>query len=1296
MTDSALYDHRRWLGFIQPIGLVVSPPALVATQAILNLNIAAEHRAFLDWVRDARLLDGSTLPAITDWPGLFKDVFGWQADDLQPAPPQLWTPLPAYEDVLRPTYAVRENAEAWLLLMQVCPVATDLDQPLASAGWPASPQARFERLLREQQIPLGLLTNGAELRLINAPPGENAGTLIFRIAELITTDGRLMFAALHLLLGADRLFNLPPERRLPAILAESRRYQNTISTDLAAQVVAALYELLRGFQSADAQTGGALLGAWAAREPNRIYDGLLTVLLRLIFVLFAEDRGLISTDPLYVNHYAVSGLFSRLQADAGRYPDTMDSRYGAWAQLLALFRLIHGGARHGALQLTARRGRLFDPAIYPFLEGGTGPGLPRISDGVVYRVLAKLMVLHGERLSYRMLDVEHIGSVYEAMMGFTLLRAPGPMLAIRHGKTRNVAVMVDLAALQALAPTQRAKWLKEDTEQTLTGAALDAVQAAQTQAALRAALAGKIADEIAAEVVAPGSLVLQPTDERRKTGSHYTPPELSRPMVKEALRPVLTRLGENPTPEQILSLKVCDPAMGSGAFLVEACKQLAEALVTAWRAHRATPGLLPDEDEALHARRVVALHCLYGVDKNPRAVELAQLSLWLATLAKDHAFTFLDHALKCGDSLIGVLRSDLARVPPSEKTFASQFKAYWELQVSKNVLPLRLELQQRAEKDPESNDKEAILQTLLHKTQIATSGLQGINRALLAPFFQRSKNKRERALAQKEALAQFQLFLKQQQKMELLQQADKTFDGDGIPLNPFHWELEFPEVFGRDNPGFDVIVGNPPFVGGQKITGALGTEYRDYLIERIAHGQKGSADLCAYFFLRAGQLLRDGGMMALLATNTIAQGDTREVGLDQLTAQGFSIPRAVPSAPWPGEASLEVAQVWLYRGAWPGAFVLNEQPVAGITPFLTVPGQVAGKPYRLAANADRSFQGSIVLGMGFVLTPEEAQALIARNPRNQACLFPYLNGEDLNSRFDQSPSRWVINFHDWPLNRGADGVWRTADAKQRKAWLQSGIVPADYPDPVAVDYPDLLAIVRERAKPERDKLANGDASARDRAKRWWQFGRPTIALYSAIVEMETVLVSCRVTKYIVNSFVPTGYVYDVALNVLTRNLDILVSICDSSIYDSWVRQYASSLETRVRYTLVDCFETFPFPLNLSGLDAIGERYYTHRQTIMQTRREGLTATYNRFHNPNDRAPNIQQLRDLHVEMDHAVAAAYGWQDLALDHAFHDTKQGLRYTVSESARRELLDRLLALNHQRHEEEVAAAEAQRQPR
>jgi type II restriction/modification system DNA methylase subunit YeeA len=133
--------------------------------------------------------------------------------------------------------------------------------------------------------------------------------------------------------------------------------------------------------------------------------------------------------------------------------------------------------------------------------------------------------------------------------------------------------------------------------------------------------------------------------------------------VRNALEPAFERLGLNATPEQILDLKVCDPAMGSGAFLVEACRALASRLVEAWsRYPEKKPAIPPDEDEELHARRLVAQRCLYGVDKNPLATDLAKLSLWLATLARDHEFTFLDHALKSGDSLVGIRAEPRRRV----------------------------------------------------------------------------------------------------------------------------------------------------------------------------------------------------------------------------------------------------------------------------------------------------------------------------------------------------------------------------------------------------------------------------------------------------------------------------------------------------------------------------------------------------------------------------------------------------------------------------------------------------------
>ena len=187
--------------------------------------------------------------------------------------------------------------------------------------------------------------------------------------------------------------------------------------------------------------------------------------------------------------------------------------------------------------------------------------------------------------------------------------------------------------------------------------------AADTVEELHAALDPVVDPQATPDLVPTGAMVLQPSEERRRSGSHYTPRELTEPIVRTALEPVLARLRDGgdrpPRPAAILDLKVCDPAMGSGAFLVEACRQLAEALIEAWRAHDAAPPLLPGEDEVIVARRLVAQKCLYGVDRNPVAVDLAKMSLWLATLARDHPLTFIDHALRHGDSLVGLSRRQI-------------------------------------------------------------------------------------------------------------------------------------------------------------------------------------------------------------------------------------------------------------------------------------------------------------------------------------------------------------------------------------------------------------------------------------------------------------------------------------------------------------------------------------------------------------------------------------------------------------------------------------------------------------
>src|SRR5260370_13592740 len=236
-----------------------------------------------------------------------------------------------------------------------------MPEPTGMREWQATPQAKFERLLRQNNIAIGLLLNGDSIRLVYAPSGESSGHITCHWTDMSTVAGRPMVAALYLLLGMERLFALGEKERLPAILANSRKFQNQVSTQLSGQLLAALYELLRGFQSAHAKSGGTLLSGPLEKDPDHIYHGLLTILLRLVFLLFAEDRGLVSTDPVYTNHYSLSGLFLRLREDDALYHDSMDSRYGGWAQLLALFRLVHRGGSPAGLRIPPPRGGLVDP-----------------------------------------------------------------------------------------------------------------------------------------------------------------------------------------------------------------------------------------------------------------------------------------------------------------------------------------------------------------------------------------------------------------------------------------------------------------------------------------------------------------------------------------------------------------------------------------------------------------------------------------------------------------------------------------------------------------------------------------------------------------------------------------------------------------------------------------------------------------------------------------------------------------------------------------------------------------------
>lgn len=1300
-----------WFDHVQPIGTVVEPSLLK------ELGLSPIRQSPIDTgVVDALIEQDTSKPALADPWAFAQQVLGWEAAFVAGAPGgpeipnEMLVSLPEHATVLRPTWAVAESSDSerhWQLLVRIEAAGVDADARGALEGWEATPHQRFERLLRDTGVFPGVMITDKVLRLIYAPRGETSGYLTFPLRPLATVAGRPMLGGLKLLLDRFSLINAAESHRLPALLRRSREAQAAVSTSLAEQVLGALHELLRGLDSAEP----TLIRSLAASRPDHVYEGLLAVLMRLVFVLYAEDRDLLPsrTDgrarEIYETSYSVRGLYAKLVEDAALNPDTMDERRGGWGRLLALFRLIHKGHRSGFV--SARGGKLFDPDEFPFLEGRASKGdpsrIPAVSDGCLLRILEGLMTLKrpGEarqRLSYRSLDVEQIGSVYEGVMGFTVEAATGRSLAIKAGKHNRTPVFVDLDGLLAKKGKDRLKELKETAGRAqLSSTQTKAIEAAASVEELAAALDG-IVDERGSPkhaVVAPGTPKLQPTDERRRTGGHYTPRTLTEPIVQHALAPAFERLGEHARPEQVLALRVCDPAMGSGAFLVEACRAIGEHLVAAWeRWPDRRPVIPPDEDVQLHARRLVAQRCLYGVDRNPRAVDLARLSLWLETLARDHEFTFLDHALKCGDSLVGLTREQITALHWDDGEGLPLFGALVRERIEAAV-------KGRREIREAPDDVARSVQEVRHReTESRLDNVRLIANAIVAAFFSAAKPKAREAKRQEIESWANGPATEMWRKLAALA---GTLRAGEHPILPFHWEIEFPEVFGREGAGFDAIVGNPPFAGKNTIIAGNAANYLPWL-QTLHAGAHGNADLVAHFFRRAFGLLRQGGVFGLIATNTIGQGDTRASGLTVILREGGAIMRATHRMKWPGEAAVVVSVVHVVKGGAPSP-ALDGRPVRRISAYL-VEGDLDVSPAALAANSGKAFQGSIVLGMGFTFDDVAAakgeseslatmRTLIENNPRNQERIFPYIGGEEVNTDPRHAYHRYVIDFFDRPLRRDESlKPWVEMDDGERAQCRTIGVVPGDYPGEVAAEWPDLLEIVRRRVKPERD-VQKRDALR----KRWWQYAEKRPGLRKAIRHLQRVIAISRIGNAFAFTFLPASWIHNEKIVVFASDNYAEFAVLSSRIHERWARFLSSTLKDDLQYTPSECVLSFPFPENVASNVAptcAGESYCTFRANLMIERNEGLTKTYNRFHARGENATDIAQLRALHAEMDVAVLHAYGWNDLAEraapefieQEADEGKKPNTRLDWPAEFKDEVLSRLLALNAQRATEERAA--------
>jgi hypothetical protein len=1299
--------HEQWLGMVQPAeGLVVSVPVLVDAQCMEKLPREAHGRFLEELVKDGGR------QRIQHLPHFFERVLELgpdRFDDANSIPPDVSLYVPEGKQLLRPTQALKwpkppeppTGADVTpaavaacpysMLVWEVPPEVEKLDKAETLTGtWEYPAEAKLERLLRECRVPIGLLTNGWELRLVYAPHGESSGWIAFRVDDMASVSGRPIFDACVMLLGRQRWFGVAPEQQLPAVLAESRKRNADVTNELSHQVFEALEVLLAGFAAAEERDGTGLLREAIERDDEHLYAGLLAVLLRMVFLLYCEDRALLPVEhEIFTGNYSLLGLFDQLQADNGKYPDTMHRRFGAYPQLVSLFRAVFLGVKHDDLEIPARRGELFDPNTYPFLEGwgpeGSAPitlpedraqvKVPTVDDFTVFTVLQKLLYLDGQRLSYKALDVEQIGSVYEALMGFDVVRLTSGAVRIRLGTKKGAArVWVEAERLLAVPKAQRQRWLEDELgfeKSAATKIAAAVAEAKRPQDALAALepLSGRNPERASA-----GTLVIQPGPERRRTSSHYTPRELTEPIVARTLEPLIRAIGDAAPSETLLNLVICDPAMGSGAFLVAACRYLADHVVAAWTREGKAEIIADAHDDVVnHARRLVAQRCLYGVDKNKYAVRLARLSLWLVTMARNEPFTFVDHALRHGDSLVGLSFDQIK---------AFHWKPGKQVELSAGLLQdalaeaigIRQRIQELAGEGTWAAQREK--ERLLFDAEDALDRVRLVGDLVIGAFFAEDKDKaRQQERDRRLDLVEQWLGAEKRGDATAASEVEAKLRDLQAELRktqvPFHWMIEFPEVFHAERPDpldcgrrngaacFDSVLGNPPFLGGRRVSFEQGDAYAQWL--GVLHDAGGNADLCVHFLRRSAHLLGARGVFGLVATQTVSEGDSRDSGLAVLLADGWCIYNATSSKAWPGPVAVFVAIIHASRGirAACDGRLLDDRAVASIDSRL-LPGVERPEPKRLVTNRGHSFQGTITYGMGFTLHPSERESLIQRDPRNSARVLPYLGGEEVNASPDQRCRRFVIDFGQLDLDE-------------------------------AERWPDLIQLVRERVKPERD------GTKATQGYPWWRFWRPRDELYAAIADLRECLVTnAQASKHLVFVFVPTGAVFANSLNVFPLDRKTAFAVLQSRVHDAWSWRLSSSLGTGIRYNPSDCFETFPFPQSdprstIPELELIGERLYEVRARFMSETDQGLTKTYNALKDPACVDSRVLQLRRLHEEMDRVVLTAYRWDDLLVP-PYCPSVEAERVAL-QAFEEAVIDRLFGLNAERaaHDKPSSKAEA-----
>jgi hypothetical protein len=1112
-----------------------------------------------------------------------------------------------------------------------------------------SPHGLLQEYINLTEHLYGIVSNGRLIRLLRDSSRLVKLTFIeFDLERIFTEELFADFALLYRLLHASRLpvkQDAVAEAPIEIYHQDSLDSGSRIRSGLSAAVHIVILSLGNGFLS---HPSNDRLRELAAADANGrfsmdFYAHLLRLIYRLLFLMVIEERGLAhvpGTDKRLREIYDLGYSLARLRRLAEK-PHFAEARHqDAWLALLALFRLVDESGRGLKLGVAPLGGDLFNAGSLGLLEDCS------LDNATLLGALRQLTLFTNPvtnqkmRVNYGALNVEEFGSVYQGLLEY-------------EPRVSRIDEKWHFAFAQG--------------------------------------------------------------DERAATGSHYTEDELVQPLIKHSLDHLIAEKLKQPDPAAaLLSLRVADIACGSGHILLAAARRIATELAII-----RTGDDQPSPTAFREAIREVIRHCIYGVDLNPLAVELCKVALWLEAHAPGEPLNFLDHHIKCGNAIVGfVTREELNKGIPDEAfatligddaDIASGFRKRnkaerKERAASHSQLPLAADLQTKLD-DILAHWQE--IAALPEKTpaQIAAKKLK----------FNATSHEDSSLLRQIASIpiAQFYQPKTAGNKDNLITDAAfrATLSGR-LPSVPavasasavaerkktFHWFLEFPDIIA--NGGFDCILGNPPYLGGQALSGTYGHAFCGYV--KWEYAPTGLSDLVVFFLRRIFSLVRPNGFTAFITTNSIKDGDVRKDGLEQVIAAGGTIKMAVRGIKWPGVANLVVSIVSIHRGNWKSQRYLDSKPVEMISAFFE-DSESGGDPIDLPDNAAKVFQGAIFLGDGFLLTHTEAEVLRSQSDKNADVIHPLINGQELNNQPDQSPGRSIINFSDW------------SEEKARK-------------------YEGPFAIVESKVKPFRatqNRERNRDV--------WWVYAEHRPGLNRGISNITRCFVAARTTKHLNFSACPTGRVFSDALYVFTTDRWDHYAVVQCTIHEVWARKYSGALKQDLRYSPSKCFDTFAFPVGQwqsanAQLADIGERYHEHRRVLMLQLWLGLTDIYNLFHAPDLEAriatlyqrrsasrtdwrsevpeehratagtlnqeqarDAILQLRTLHRELDQAVLTAYGWHQDSSDgpaiHLAHDFQQietlpendRTRYTITPQARKDLLTRLLTLNHRRSKEE-----------